>query len=143
MDNTAIFNLFYCIALCEYIQKDLIAIVILEGHCCFFIKKRKWWAFGVVLYCFSFGEHILHCLLSISIFGTILVLLGGCFCCINLPKTGWELCYSRLFCVFPFGIFGLTAYLPFLKKIFVYCCYCVWQWCGILLVILKKTKSDM
>ncbi len=109
----------------EYIQKRF------DCHCnigrsivASFYKKENGGHFGVVLYCFSFGEHILHCLLSISIFGTILVLLGGCFCCINLPKQAGSYVTAGCFGI-SFGIFGLTAYLPFLKKIFVYCCYCV------------------
>ena len=82
----------------EYIQKDLIAIVILEGALLLlFYKKRKWWAFWCCfVLLFFWGTHTTLPFINKHFFGTILVLLGG-------------------FGI-SFGIFGLTAYLPFFKE---------------------------
>ena len=102
----------------EYIQKDLIAIVILEGSLLLlFYKKRKWWAFWCCfVLLFFWGTHTTLPFINKHFFGTILVLLGGCFLLYQFAQTGWE-SYVTAGCFgISFGIFGLTAYLPFFKE---------------------------
>jgi len=102
----------------EYIQRDMISIVILEGALLLlFYKKRKWWAFWCCFVLFFFwGTHTTLPFINKHIFGTVLVLLGGCFLLYQFVQTGWE-SYVTAGCFgISFGIFGLTAYLPFFKQ---------------------------
>lgn len=102
----------------EYIQKDMIAIVTLEGALLLlFYKKRKWWAFWCCfVLLFFWGANTTLPFINKHIFGTMLVLLGGCFLLYQFVQTGWE-SYVTAGCFgISFGIFGLTTYLSFFKQ---------------------------
>ncbi|NDO47217.1 hypothetical protein [Clostridium sp. MD294] len=102
----------------KYIQKDMIAIVILEGALfLLFYKKRKWWAFWCCfVLLFYWGVHTTLPFINKHIFGTVLVLLGGCFLLYQYAKTDWESYVTGGCFGISFGIFGLTVYLPFFKE---------------------------
>lgn len=115
-----------------YIKQDIPTFIILGGALLLlFYKKRKWWAFWCcfVLF-FLWGTHTELPFISKHVFGTILLVLGGCFLLYQYCETGWE-SYVTPGCFFiAFGLFGFAALLPKFEEniciLFFACLMMVW-----------------